>query len=166
MLSASSYNAMCLGSDTGARDYARRVDDMQPAMDDPLSREFILSGTAFVTVITGDIDAAERAFRELTGLGRDHAAARAACDGLLGLAAIAALRGDDDRCARLVAAATSHRADVPPDDVESRLDEEIVQPARRRLGASAWAAAVRAGEALSLDEAIAYALDEPRVSER
>jgi predicted ATPase/DNA-binding SARP family transcriptional activator len=165
VLAASSYNAMCLGSDDDARDYARRVDDLLPAMDDPLSREFILSGTAFVTVITGDTDAAERAFRELTQLGRDHAAARAACDGLLGLAAIAALRGDDDRCARLVGAATSHRADVPLDEVESRLDEEIIQPARVRRGASAWDASLHAGEALTFDEAIAYALDEPQFTE-
>jgi predicted ATPase/DNA-binding SARP family transcriptional activator len=166
LLAASSYNAMCLGSDADARVYARRADDLLPMMDDPLSREFILGGTGFVTIITGDAQTAERAFRELVGLGRDHAAGRAACDGLVGLAAIAALRGDDDRCARLVGAAKSHRADVQLDEVESRVDNEIVRPARARLGASAWDAAVRAGEALSLDEAIAYALDEPRVSDR
>ena len=166
VLAASAYNAMCLGSDTDAQTYVRRVDDLLTDMDDPLSREFILVNIGYVTLLTGDTDAAERAFRELVALGGEHAATRAACDGLFGLAAIAALSGDDERCARLVGAVTSHRASVPPDEVESRVADEIVEPARARHGARAWDVAVRSGGTMDLDEAITYALHKPLCKSR
>jgi hypothetical protein len=46
--------------------------------------------------------------------------------------------------------------------VEARLDAAFIQPARRRQGADAWDAAARDGGTLSFEDAITYALQEPR----
>ena len=82
-------------------------------------------------------------------------------EGLLGLAAVAASRGDDDRAARLGGAAVTHR-DGPDDEVDARLSAAFLDPARARTGSGAWDAAFRDGTALSFADAIAYALEEPR----
>ena len=47
------------------------------------------------------------------------------------------------------------------DDVVQALDAAFFRDARDRYGSDAWAAAVHEGAALSVDEAIAYALEEP-----
>ena len=50
----------------------------------------------------------------------------------------------------------------PEDPVEARLDAAFFEPARARCGTDAWNAAAREGSALSFEDAIAYALEEPR----
>jgi hypothetical protein len=70
--------------------------------------------------------------------------------------------GEDMRAATLVGAAAAQRDDLPADRVEVRLDETFFGPARTRCGTEAWNAAKHAGSALSFEDAIAYALDEPR----
>ena len=52
------------------------------------------------------------------------------------------------------------------DPVEARLDAAFFEPARTRYGADAWDAAAREGGTLSFEDAIAYALQEPRRTER
>ena len=84
-----------------------------------------------------------------------------AFEGLRGLAAVAAVDGDDKRAATLVGAADAHRYDKPEDPVEARLDGAFFEPARTRYGTDAWNAAAREGSALSFEDAIAYALEEP-----
>ena len=80
---------------------------------------------------------------------------------LLSLAALAARRGDAGRAARLAGAAGRHQAFLrtPTDDtVWSRLADEIIAPARERLGAADWDAAAREGASLTAPEAIDLAL--------
>ena len=67
---------------------------------------------------------------------------------------------------RLVGAADAHRYDKPEDPVEARLEEAFFEPARTRCGTDAWDAAAREGSALSFEDAIAYALEEPPVTGR
>jgi hypothetical protein len=68
--------------------------------------------------------------------------------------------GDAKRAATLVGAADAHRSGVPEDRVEARLEEAFFEPARGRCGADAWNAGAREGNALSFEDAIAYALEE------
>ena len=72
--------------------------------------------------------------------------------------AVAAVRNDTDRAARLAGAAAAHRCCAPQDEVDARLDATFIQPARRRQGADAWDAAARDGGTLSFEDAITYAL--------
>lgn len=83
-----------------------------------------------------------------------------ASEGLLGLAAIAAVQSDPHRAARLVGAADAHRYGSQPNEVMARLHRASLDPARRRHAPDAWDAAVRDGTTLTLDEAIAYALED------
>ena len=85
-----------------------------------------------------------------------------ASEGLQGLAAVAAVHGDDHRAARLVGAATAHRYGHPQERVEERLYARFLAPARARHGADRWDTAVREGSALSFEDAIAFALQERR----
>ena len=87
-------------------------------------------------------------------------------EGFRGLAAVAMLDGDGTRAARLVGAADEHRYDKAEDRVDARLDETFFEPARTRCGADAWNAAAREGRALSFEDAIAYALEEPLPAHR
>jgi hypothetical protein len=113
-------------------------------------------------LLTGDTEAAEDAFREELRLCRELVVLPFASEGLEGLAAVAAVRGDDHRAARLLGAAAEDRRDRAEDSVQARLDTEFFEPARTRHGADAWDAAARDGATLSFDEAIAYALHEAR----
>jgi hypothetical protein len=70
--------------------------------------------------------------------------------------------GDDKRAATLVGAADAHRYDQPEDPVDARLDETFFAPARTRCGTDARNAAAREGSVLGFEDAIAYALEEPR----
>jgi hypothetical protein len=88
-----------------------------------------------------------------------------ASEALLGLAALDAMRGDTRRAARLVGAASARapaqRYDQPQDLVNARIDAAFLADARARCGADTWDAAMSEGGALSLEDAIAYALQEP-----
>jgi hypothetical protein len=72
------------------------------------------------------------------------------------------VHGDNKRAAALVGAADAHRYEQSQDPVDARLDETFFEPARTRHGTDAWNAAAREGSALSFEDAIAYALEEPR----
>jgi tetratricopeptide (TPR) repeat protein len=86
-------------------------------------------------------------------------------DGLEVCAIMCATQGHAERAARLLGAAAAAREQIGmrrPMIVPTAADiESAVAPARAALGEAAWAAAFAAGQALSLEEAIAEALDTP-----
>jgi hypothetical protein len=79
------------------------------------------------------------------------------------LAGIAGVMGQARRAARLLGAATGLRetTDAPQPVPERAATEQAVARARAVLGEEVWAAAFRAGRALSLEEAIVGALERP-----
>jgi hypothetical protein len=113
-------------------------------------------------VFARDTDAARRAFREELEFCRETVYLPYAREGLLGLAAVAAIDGDVQRAARLVGAADVHRYAAPDDRVHARLHAAFFEDARTRYGADAWDATARDGAALSFEDAVAYALEQPR----
>jgi hypothetical protein len=113
-------------------------------------------------LLTGDTDNASHAFREELALCRDMVVLPVVFEGLRGLAAVAVVTGDDERAATLVGAADAHRYDQGEDPVDVSLDQTFFEPARARCGTEAWHAAAREGSVLSFEDAIAYALEEPR----
>jgi hypothetical protein len=117
---------------------------------------------ALAALLTDDTDTARDAFREALVLSRQLVVPLIASEALLGLAALDAMRGDTRRAARLVGAATAHRYDQSQDLVNARLDAAFLEDARTRCGADTWDAAMSEGATLSLEDAIAYALQEPR----
>jgi hypothetical protein len=77
------------------------------------------------------------------------------------LAAVATVRDDLDRAARLCGASNRHRYGQPTGPVETRLHATFFERARARHGASSWDRAACEGAALSFSDAIAIALEEP-----
>jgi predicted ATPase/class 3 adenylate cyclase len=162
MLNSAAYAALCLGSERDAADFAARAAPMARALDSRFEAMINSGNVGLAALLTGETDAAARAFREELMLCGDMVVRPVLFEGLRGLAAVAVVRGDDKRAATLVGAARAHRYDQPQDSVETRLDETFFKPARARCGADAWDAAAREGSALTFDGAIAYALEEPR----
>jgi tetratricopeptide (TPR) repeat protein len=162
LLSGSAYVALCMGSDRDAKELVDRATPLTRALDDPYLSGLMHGNAGMAALLTGDTNAAHHAFREELVLSRDIVSPRSASEGLKGLAAVAAVRNDAQRAARLAGAAATQRDDAPQDEVEARLDAAFIQPARTRHGTEPWDAAARDGSTLSLEDAIAYALQEPR----
>jgi predicted ATPase/DNA-binding SARP family transcriptional activator len=156
------YTALLLGSAEDATEFLARATPIARELDDPFGWIVIRGNFGLAALLTGDFDAAEDAFRDELRLCRELVVFPWASEGLQGLAAVATVRGDDHRAARLLGGAAEDRRDRAEDAVETRLDTEFFEPARARHGADAWDVAAREGGALSFEEAIAYALQEPR----
>ena len=162
LLSDAAYHALCLGSDRDARDFAARATPITRALDSPFTSMINSGNLGMAALLTGETDAASHALREELSLCRAMVLRPVAFEGLRGLAAVAVVRGDDERAATLVGAAEGYRYAKAEDPVEARLDATFFEPARARCGTEAWSAAAREGSALSFEEAIAYALEETR----
>jgi predicted ATPase/DNA-binding SARP family transcriptional activator len=163
LLTDAAYAALCLGSAHDASDFAARATPIASALDNRFVRMTNSGNLGLAALLTGETDTALRAFREELMLCRETVVRPHAFEGLRGLAAIAVVNGDGNRAATLVGAADAHRCDIPEDPVEARLERAFFEPARTRYGTNVWNAAARAGNALSFEDAIAYALEEAPV---
>src|SRR5215211_2580162 len=159
MLASTAYSALTHGDDEHARSLVARAIPLTRALDDSYLWMLLLGNIALAALFTGEPDAARDAFREELEVCREIVVLPFASEGLAGLAAIATLRDDLDRAARLHGAAGAHRYGFTEDVIDARLATTYFDPARERLGAEAWDAAVRDGAALSWDQALAYGLE-------
>lgn len=125
-------------------------------LGDPLLQAFVWGNLGFEALFTGDLDRAHSAFDEQLRLCRKHVLWVGA-EGLTGLAAITARRGDPEHAARLLGAATAP-GQCTDDDVTAELEERFFAPARARHGTRRWSEAHSAGAELS-EQATAYALN-------
>jgi tetratricopeptide (TPR) repeat protein len=122
----------------------------------------VIHGTAGLTkVVLGDHDQARQHLRLQLELSIEHGL-RHNGDGVIGLAAIEARRGDYDAAARLVGIARG--LGYPPTKHDITMDERLVRdflaPAMRAYGEGQWRCAERNGAAMPYPKAIAYALGE------
>jgi hypothetical protein len=161
LLAGSVYEALCMRADREAKELVDRATPLARGLDDPYLTAVLHANSGMAALLTGDPGAAQHAFREGLQLSGRLVIPRLAGTGLSGLAAVAAVRKDTHRAARLAGAAAAHRDNAPFDEVEARLDEIFIEPARTCHGTDAWNAAARDGATLSLDDAIAYDLQEP-----
>jgi predicted ATPase/DNA-binding SARP family transcriptional activator len=164
LLTSAAYSALCLGSERDATDLAARAAPITRALDSLFVRMINSGNLGLAALLTGETDTASHAFREELTLCRKTVVRPVVFEGLRGLAAVAVVQGDYQRAATLVGAADAHRYEETQDPVEARLDETFFEPARTRCGTDAWNAAAREGSVLSFEDAIAYALEEPRAS--
>ena len=131
-------------------------------IEDPWETMTILSNIGLARLFAGDLDHARDAFERALRLCAQHVFSKNAGEGLAGLAAVAAAQGRDERAARLRGAA--HTSGYPPamfdKRIDDRLERDYLAAARTRCADVPWRDAERAGEGLSLENAIAYALGE------
>jgi tetratricopeptide (TPR) repeat protein len=118
---------------------------------------------ALVAIYEGDRDEADFRCREALVGARVHRPKPTIAEALLSLGAVAAMDGDDERAVRLRGAAEAIKAamEAPLYAPEEFVVERYLDPAAARLPAEFREPASALGSAMSLDEAIAYALDEP-----
>jgi predicted ATPase/DNA-binding SARP family transcriptional activator len=155
------YSLLRNGCDDEATRYLQMSVPLVLRLNDRYLWTSLRQKVGLAALFTGDTDAAVPAFREQLALCRELVVLPAASRGLAGLAAIAGLRDNLERAARLTGAAAAHRYGETQDSVDARLDATFLEPARARFSADAWDTALREGAALSFEDAIAYALDEP-----
>jgi predicted ATPase len=148
------------GSDRAALEYCRRAVPLVRELESTYELLLLSGNLGLAELLNGGTEAAGRAFRAQLELVRELGVLPAAFQGLRGVAAVTAVRGDLDRAARLAGAAAAHRYGENPLPVDARVGADFLEPARDRLSADAWDAAACEGEALSFEEAIAFALDE------
>lgn len=160
MLGSAAYGALCMGSDRDAKELLERAIPIARRLDDPSTWMLLRGNAGLAAVLTGDTDAARDEFREELRLCRELVDLPYASEGLRGLAAVAAVRDDLHRAARLVGASAAHRYGQPFEAVEARLDTAFFEAARTSYGVEAWNAAADEGGSLSFEGAIAYALQE------
>ena len=120
-------------------------------LDNPHLWMLVRGNLGQTALLNADLEAARSAFREELELCRDLDFLPFVCEGLRGFAALAAVAGDLDRAARLHGAADTHRYGQPEDEVDARLEAEFFGDVRGRPARAD-------GAALSLDDAIEYAL--------
>jgi hypothetical protein len=149
------------GRDGEATVYLQRAVPLVRRLDIPYEWMLLLGNAGVAALVGGDTEAADAAFREELTLSRELVVPPAASEALTWLAAVAAVDNELERCARLVGAAAAHPHDSV-DLVSARLGATILEPARTRFGVDAWDVGLREGAALRFNEAIAFALDEPR----
>ena len=150
-----------MGSDRDAKELLERAIPIARQLDDPPMWMLLRGNLGLAALLTGDTDAARHAFREELRLCRELVDRHYISEGLRGLAAVAAVHGDLHRAARLVGASAAHRYGQPFDAIEARLDALLLRRRPRTVRDRGWDAAAREGGALTFDDAIAYALEEP-----
>ena len=167
LLGDAAYLALAVGSDHDAKQFLDRMLPIARKLAHPYLWMMFRGNFGLAALLTGDSDAARDAFREELTLSSEAVLRPLASEGLLGLAAVATVRGNTYRAARLRGAAAAYDSSGIHDAaaahhssrIYNRLDTEFFEPARTRHGADAWDAAARDGSALSFEEAIAYALE-------
>jgi predicted ATPase/DNA-binding SARP family transcriptional activator len=110
------------------------------------------------SLFTGDLERAAARFSEQLRLCSDRSLSWLASEGVAGLAAIAACRGEVERAARLLGAAQA-MANVLGDATGVKLEQQFFSPARERIGETRWRNAYADGARLGFDEALGLALD-------
>jgi predicted ATPase/class 3 adenylate cyclase len=121
-----------------------------------------LINLGWVARLRGEVAQAEGLQREGLALFRELGDPRRCAEGLEQLANTAGAAGQGHRAARLLGAAGALRETLgAPQPANEREDtEQAVAAARAALGEAAWTVAYAAGKALTLDEAVAEALEE------
>jgi predicted ATPase/DNA-binding SARP family transcriptional activator len=149
-----------------AHDALALLESVLPAVErlgSPTSTMFMLGNIGLANLLLGNLDPARDAFERQLKLCRGQSFRYGADEGVFGLAALAANEGQAHRAAKLLGAArTLGYPQVGDQPIQERIEREFFAPARTATDTIAWLAAERAGEELSYDEAIAYALDELR----
>jgi predicted ATPase/class 3 adenylate cyclase len=117
---------------------------------------------AAVAICEGGRDEADRRFRQAVAYAREPRGRPTIASALFGLAAVAALDGDAERAVRLHGAAEGlmKAMEAPMWGLDQLIVERHVIPAGEALGEDLHRQLLAEGAAMSLDEAIEYALEE------
>jgi hypothetical protein len=161
LLSSAAYAAVCMCDEREAWHLAVRAMPITHELDDAFLSMILQGNFGLAALLVGETDLARDAFREELHIARELVVEPVAAEGLIGFAAISALRGDDDRAAQLLGAAQAQeKGGGEQPDVDDILEIRFFHQARARYGADRWDAMVHHGAALSFAQAIDYAVSD------
>ncbi|MCW5854165.1 MAG: hypothetical protein KIT87_29120, partial [Anaerolineae bacterium] len=122
-----------------------------------------LTQLGWLAVEAGDYGRGQSLFQESMTIRVQSGQKSALPAGLEGYAILAAAMGQSARAARLIGAAQALReaVHVPLPSYEADVIERWLAPARARLSAPVFETALAEGRAMPLEQAVAYALEEP-----
>ena len=119
-----------------------------------------LCNLGWITLLQSDLDRAADFYGESLALAWDTGMNPIVQGALEGFACLAGARGEVERAARLWGAAQSlHEAKGIPRDTDFLAEADArISEVRSSLGEEAWEEAYRKGQAMTLDEAVSYAM--------
>jgi hypothetical protein len=128
--------------------------------------QYALDNLGWAALMRGDLEQAVALHRESLALSRQLGDKLVGAEALEGLACSASARGEAERVSRLFGAAEALREAVgyQQEPRESALRESYLAAARPRLTEARWDAAWAEGRRLGFEEAIAYALDNEKLT--
>jgi non-specific serine/threonine protein kinase len=145
-----------------AENMFREVAEQRRSEADPGAGAWPLARLGSIALDRGDLDQAESTLREAVILARDHGHVVPLMGSLYSLAEVAVMAGDAERAARLYGAEEREGERLgrlsPPRLRETR--QHFLDRGQESIGEHAWQRAWDEGRAMSLEEAIEYALDE------
>jgi hypothetical protein len=162
MLSTGGYTALLDRAYDHADALLADALDAARASAHPFMLANVYGNIGLAALLQGHDDDATAAFADELALARANGFADLCSEGLLGLAAVAAQRGDERRAATLESAASEHQErplEVPEMELLQRIEQRFLAPARERLGHDSWERATDAGRRLTTEQAIALALE-------
>jgi hypothetical protein len=101
------YNAVKAGRAERALPFLAQAAPLTDEVGDPVLRAVTYGNVGLEALFTDDLDRARAVFEEQLRLCREHVVKHLATEALGGLAAVAARRGEPERAARLLGAATA-----------------------------------------------------------
>jgi predicted ATPase/DNA-binding SARP family transcriptional activator/DNA-binding CsgD family transcriptional regulator len=126
--------------------------------------EFVLDNLGWAALLQGDYDRARTSYQESLTLCKELGDKSIASESLDGMACIAAAEGEAERAARLFGAAQALREAVGYHHMpeEDAWREPYMATARSQLDEASWEEAWAEGRAMSMEQAIEYALSEEK----
>jgi predicted ATPase/DNA-binding SARP family transcriptional activator len=158
LYSNAAYDAIIAGSADVAGSLLDQAVPLARDLGEPVALALVYGNVGLKALFAVDLDRARDAFGEQLGWCRRDGVRWLAAEALSGLAAIAAHRGDFDRAARLLGAATTAGPWDGDPDVARQLEEQFFAPARAVYGDDRWNEARATGAQLGFDQSIAFAL--------
>jgi predicted ATPase/DNA-binding SARP family transcriptional activator/DNA-binding CsgD family transcriptional regulator/Tfp pilus assembly protein PilF len=125
-------------------------------------QEYALNNLGWTALLQGDRDRAKRSYKDSVKLCQELGNKIIASRSLEGLACVFGAGGDAERAARLFGAAQAvcESTGYKTTPAELALREPYLVGARSNLNEATWEAEVAKGQAMSLEEAVEYALSE------
>jgi predicted ATPase/DNA-binding SARP family transcriptional activator len=157
LYSNAAYNEVKAGNAWRARALLERALPLARELDESLTLAVVYGNVGMEALFTDDLDRAQDAFGEQLRLCREHVVTHLAGEALGGLAAIAARRGDLERAARLLGAATA-TGPVGDADVNGLLEQQFFGPARNAYGSGPWNQAYASGAEMNFEQAVTLGL--------
>jgi predicted ATPase/class 3 adenylate cyclase len=150
--SSLSYAALCFGGDDSAAALVTQALHNATETGDRRALAYVRGNQGLVALFAGDVEQAAEAFTDELRLSVELAVDSLIFEAIVGIAAVHALRGQEQRAAEFAGAAARLSPERHDPRVAERLNRRCFDAARARLGNDRWQAAEDAGGRLTLEQ--------------